>query len=191
MVAILFFGVTFLRQANISYESRHMRLIGLIITPGVIYLIARLHRVYWVAFGLVWVFIAFVSFRYLATGYHRNSQAAAHGSTGIALGVIDQPTLNYIKALDQQQQNAIFVFTSADLGLEIQHNRIITFDPLGDDLTSDESIFPYKGHAGPLYILLPKSYIGAKANLYMSKFPGYQHFTPYPSGKHYIIYKGE
>jgi hypothetical protein len=187
-VAVLFFGITFLRQANISYESRHMRLIGLIITPGVIYLITKLTLPYRAIFGLIWLFIAYTGFKYLSAGYHRNSYTAAHSSTGIAQEFVDQPALNNITALDAQQQNAIFVFISPDLGLEVKHNRIITFDPLGDDLSTDEDLFTYNGHAGPLYILLPKSYVGVKANVYMSKFPGYHNFTLHQSGKNYVIY---
>lgn len=189
-ISVLFFGVTFLRQANISYESRHLRLIGLIITPGVIYLITKLGNIYRIVFGLVWLLIAYTSFKYLSAGYHRNRNAA-HGSTGIAQEFIDQSALNYITLLDEQQRNAIFVFVSPDLGLEIKHNRIITFDPIDDNLTADEDIYAYMGHAGPLYIILPKTYIGKKANLYMSKFPGYHNFKIAEVSKNYLIYTAQ
>lgn len=188
IISVLFFGITFLRQANISYESRHLRIIGLIITPGIIYLIARLHLSYRVAFGLVWLYIAYAGFGFLSTGYHRNVHNTATGSTGIALLFIDQPILDAIKALDSQQRNAIFVFISPALGLEINHNRIITFDPLGNDLSSDTDIFTYAGHAGPIYMVLPKSYTGAKAQVYMKSFPGYHNFTMLQASKSYVIW---
>lgn len=190
-ISVLFFGITFLRQANISYESRHLRIIGLIITPGIIYLITKLGTPYRLLVGLTWLFITYHSVKYLTAGYHRNRYYAAHGHTGIAQEFIDQGTLNYLHALDAQQNNAIFVFISPDLGLEIEHNRIITFDPVSDTLTADEDIYPYAGHAGPLYIVLPQNYAGKKANLYFSKFPGYHQFIPVKPGKGYLVYSAQ
>jgi hypothetical protein len=186
-VAVLFYGINFLRQANISYEARHMRLIGLIITPGIIFLLSRIKLQYRMVLMLIWVFILFKSYRYIHAEYNRNIHEAAHGTTGLAQIFIDQPTLNYVTRLDEQQRNAIFVFISNDIGLEVKHNRIITFNPLDDALVA-ENLYTYKGHAGPVYMVLPKTFEGAKAGVYMKSFPGYHHFTIQQASKDYLIY---
>lgn len=185
-ISVLFFGISYLRQANISYEARHMRIIGLIITPGIIYLIDKAKRHYRVLFGILWSIIALFTLKYLYTGLNRNKNETAHGQTGIAQLFIDQPTLNYVKQLDNQNHNAIFAFVSADLGLEINHNRIITFNPATNDFFI-ENRNDYRGHAGPLYIILPLNYMGGKADLYLNSFPDYHHFEVIKPGK-YLIY---
>lgn len=189
VISVLFFGISFLRQANISFEARHMRIIGLIITPGVIYLVQSAQKYYRLAFSILWVIIALASLKFLYTGFYRNKNETAHGETGIAQLFIDQPTLNYIKKLDRQEHNALFMFISADLGLEINHNRIITFNPAGDEFYI-ENRYDYKGHDGPLYIILPLSYMGTKAELYLNSFPDYHNFRIFKPGK-YLIYSAQ
>jgi hypothetical protein len=189
IVATLFFGISFLRQANISYEARHMRVIGLIITPGIVYLCSRLNVSFRVAFSIIGLYIAYTSSVFYYNGYHRNRNQAAHGPTGIAQLFIDQPTLNYVIDLDKQHQNATFIFTSPDLGLEIQHNRIITFNPVNDELYA-ENMNTYYGHAGPVFIVLPKIFLGAKAHVYMDHLTGYHNYTVTPIGN-YIIYSAK
>jgi hypothetical protein len=186
-VSVIFFAINFLRQANISYESRHIRVMGLIATPGVIYLVSQARLPFRIIFGALWVFIAYSGFKFMYKGYHRNAYEAAHGHTGIAQLFIDQPTLNYVDQLDRQQRNAIFVFISADLGLEIQHNRIITFNPVNDQLAA-ENMNTYYGHAGPIYMVLPTSFKGAKANVYISRFPGYHNFALQQVSDKYLVY---
>ena len=186
-ISVMFFGISFLRQANISYESRHIRVMGLIATPGVIYLVSQARLPFRIIFGALWVFIAYSGFKFMYKGYHRNAYETAHGHTGIAQLFIDQPTLNYVDQLDRQQRNAIFVFISADLGLEIQHNRIITFNPVNDQLAA-ENMNTYYGHAGPIYIALPTSFKSAKANVYISRFPGYHNFALQQVSDKYLVY---
>lgn len=190
IVSVLFFGISFLRQSNISYEARHLRVIGLIVIPGIVYLLSKIKISYRIIFGLLWVFIACSSFKYLYKGNHRNAYETAHSSSGIAQPLIDQTTLNDIHLLDEQQRNAIFVFISPDLGLEITHNRIITLNPVNDDLNTD-NIYTYEGHAGPIYIVLPQTYVGAKAAIYLQSFPGYANFTMNKPGKGYVIYSAK
>lgn len=74
---------------------------------------------------------------------NRVNQNGAHGITGLSQQFIDQPSLNYMLSLDKQKTNAVFVFTSADIGLEIQHHRIITLDPY--DKNTEQNISPYNG----------------------------------------------
>src|SRR6185503_4454704 len=65
--AVLFFGISYLRQLNISMESRHFRIIGLLITPGVIFLASQLKTIYKVMFAIMFLAIAAYSIRYLVT----------------------------------------------------------------------------------------------------------------------------
>lgn len=187
-ISVVFFGISFLRQASISYEARHMRIIGLIITPGIIYLLNKAQKHYRILFGIVWGFITFTTLQYLYTGLKRNKNETAHGTTGITQLFIDQPTLNYVKQLDNQNHNAIFTFISADLGLEIDHNRIITFNPATGFFI--ENRYDYKGHAGHLYLILPLNYLGTKADLYLKSFPGYHNFSVVKPGN-YLIYSAQ
>lgn len=189
VLCVLFFGANFLRQADISYEGRHMRIIGLIITPGIIYLATKLKSFYQFFFGLMWIVIISHTIKYLYIGNHRNKHETAKGHTGIAQLFIDQPMLNYITQLDSQLHNALFVFISPDIGLEIKHNRVITLDPANEAFEMEDSDV-YQGHAGPLYIILPSNYFGTRAELYFNSFPDYHHFEVYKPGK-YLIYSAQ
>ncbi|MES2278826.1 MAG: hypothetical protein V4592_22535 [Bacteroidota bacterium] len=190
-VAVLFYGANFLRQANISYEARHMRLMGLIITPAIIYLLSRIKPMYWTVLAVMWLFILNKNYKFTTGEYHRNASQASHGSTGLAQIFIDQPTLNYITQLDKQQSNAIFVFTSADIGLEINHGRIIIVPEIDGALQPDRPLDNYPGHDGPVYIVLPKACMGAKADMYMKEFPGYTNFVLHQPGKDYVVYAAQ
>jgi hypothetical protein len=187
-VSVLFYTTNFLRQASISYEARHMRLIGLLVTPGLIYLVGNLKIPYRIIFGLVWAFIAWKSSQFVFLGYKMHKDYAAHGSSGFAQEFIDQPALDYITQLDKRENKAIFVFISPDVPLEITYNRTITFEPLDDKLKPENDLDIYEGHAGPVFIVLPTSYIGPKAAVYIKNFPGYRNFTFCAADKNYVVY---
>ncbi len=191
IVAVAFFGINFLRQANISYEARHMRIVGLITTPGIIYLVGKSSAYYRVIFLAVWLYIACMNIKTEITAYKRNKYYSAHARSGVSQIFIDQPTLNYLTALDQHEHNAIFVFISPDIGLEIIRNRIITFNPLDNNLKAENDNNTYYGHGGPIHLVLPATYIGAKATAYFHCFPGYKNFTPKVLSKNYIIYNAQ
>lgn len=177
VAAILFFGLTYLRQLNISYEARHFRILGILIVPGMIYLVSQLKIGYQLSFALICIGIGVASFCYLIKGYQYNKTATAKGISGIAQPNIDQPSLNYIMKLDRENRDAVFVFISDDIGLEVIHNRIITLQPIGGDLKIDTDDYRYDGHAGPLYIILPESYAGPKEKMILKSFPGYKGFS--------------
>ena len=63
--ALLFFGTVYLRQLNISYEARHFRIIGILITPGMIYLVSNIKIGYRMVFAAITICIAVYSFTYL------------------------------------------------------------------------------------------------------------------------------
>ncbi|MDN5286192.1 MAG: hypothetical protein JWR38_2466 [Mucilaginibacter sp.] len=190
-VAFLFFSYNFLRQANISYEARHLRLIGLLIIPGAVYLVSKSKLPYRVVFGFICFFIAFLSFKYFTQGYRQNKNISARGTSGLAQQFIDQPSLNYIMDLDRKNTNALFVFNSPDLGLEINDNRIITLDPIEDDTKIDYESYEHKGHAGPIFILLPSSYMGPKSNIILKCFPGYTGFKMEMLSNNYVLYSAK
>jgi hypothetical protein len=188
IVSILFFGYAYLRQMTISYEARHFRIIGLIIIPGVIYMVSTIKPTYQYIFGIVWVGIAITSVIYLTKGYSYNKNISARGVTGIAQQAIDQKSLNQIIALDEQNTDATFVFVNPSLGLEIKHNRVIVEQPIGDDLKIDLDDYEYDGHAGPLYIILPESYAGPKEKMILKSFPGYKGWYGSMLSDGYVMY---
>ncbi|MDB5112019.1 MAG: hypothetical protein JWR67_3133 [Mucilaginibacter sp.] len=187
-VSILFFSYSFLRQAAISYEGRHFRLIGILIVPGVIYMISRIKLYGQIAFLLLCLGIAYNSYVFARAAHHGNS-LGAHGISGLSQQFIDQPSLNYMMTLDRQKTNAVFVFISADIGLEIAHNRIITIDPFDENTQND--LVPYLGHNGPIYMLLPINYTGKKAMVMSKYFPNYKTFTPTRLSKNYVLYSAQ
>ncbi|MDB5123013.1 MAG: hypothetical protein JWP94_1142 [Mucilaginibacter sp.] len=191
VAAILFFGLTYLRQLTISYEARHFRILGILVVPGILYLVNQLKAGYQLLFTLICIGIGVTSFRYLAKGYQYNKAVTAKGISGIAQPNIDQPSLNHIMKLDRENRNAVFVFISDDIGLEIMHNRIITLQPIGPDLKIDADDYRYEGHAGPLYIVLPESYAGPKERMILQSFPGYKGFSQSMLSSKYVLYSAK
>ena len=185
--AVLFFGVSYLRQLNISMESRHFRIIGLLITPGVIYLVAQLRPGYKVIFALLFLGIAGYSLSYLVTGYNFNYRKA-RGVTGIAQPNIDQASLNQVLKLDQEKRGITFVFIGDDIGLELQHNRYISLQPISDSLKISTDDYEYMGFGGPLYIILPETYNGPKEKLVMKSFPNYAGWNVSMLDGNYVLY---
>ncbi|WP_295768166.1 hypothetical protein [uncultured Mucilaginibacter sp.] len=193
VVFFLFFGQAFVRQLAISYEGRHFRIVGLLIVPGAIYLVDNSRIYFKAAFVFIWIFIAWQSISTLHREYWYNREEGIHGTSGITQQFIDKPTLKYILQADQRQRNAIFVFISADLGLEIQNNRFITIEPIGADVGTNYDDYTFKGHAGPLYILLPSEYeTNGGAKFIMQKcFPGYKNFEPKKLTSDYTVWIGK
>jgi len=187
ITAVIFFTTVFIRHLNISFEARHFRLLGLLIVPGMIYLIGKLKPAYQWTFVLIVALIGFTSFFYVVKGFVSNKMSARGGS-GLTQTSIDQPSLNAIMKLDQQNKNATFVFVSYDTGLEIIHNRSIILPPIADDLKINTEDYTYEGFAGPLYIVLPESYNGPKEKMIMKSFPGYTGFTESMLSDKYVLY---
>jgi hypothetical protein len=190
-LSVAFFGYNFLKQASISYESRHLRLIGLLVTPGAVYLTSKSSQTSKILFGLACFGIAFFSLGYFVPDYMENKMVNAHGTSGLAQMYIDQPSLNYITELDKNNTNALFVFISPDLGLEINNNRIITLEPISDDININYDDYVHRGHAGPIYILLPASYMGPKSNIVRKCFPGYTGFKMQMLSNNYVLYSAK
>ena len=187
LAALFIFGFSYLHQLNISYEARHFRIIGILIVPGVIYLVGTFKPGYKFLCALIFAGIAYFSFSYLIKGYKINYRNA-RGRSGIAQTDIDQQSLNTMMKLDRENRNATFVFVSNDIGLEILHNRIITLQPIGDDLKINADDYTYKGFAGPLYIVLPESYNGPKEKMVMKSFPGYTGWDISMLSDNYVLY---
>lgn len=185
-VSVVFFTVVFLRGLNISYEGRHLRMIGLLIVPGTIYLFRQYKPVWQAVFIVICTGIALTSGLYLVKGYNFNNNISAKGNSGLAEQFIDQQALNYLMQLDRRNKNAVFVFFNAQLGLEILHNRIINLDAPANWSTIDYGDFTYDGHAGPLYILFPAKY--KPIPIVLKCFPGYRDFTPINISRHFTLY---
>ena len=189
--ATLVFGITYLRQLSISYEARHFRIIGLLIVPGMIYMISKFKPAQQWFFVFLAIGIGFTSLNYLIKGYQFNQNKSARGITGIAQPNIDQKSLDQVMKLDRENKDAIFVFVSNDIGLEIMHNRIITLQPIGPDLKINLDDYVYEGFAGPLYIVLPESYAGPKEKMIMKSFPGYKGFNLSMLSDNYVLYSAK
>lgn len=180
-VSVSFFGYSYLHQAIISYEARHFRMIGLLVVPGIIYMVSKL-KIYWqLVFVVLCLGIAHQSEKFMV-GMHEGNREDAHGVSGISLPFIDQPSLNYIRLLDKQNSNLVFVFLSTDLCQEIEHNRVITYV---DDMS------PFQGHAGPLYILTPITFSEKKVEGMLTFFPGYKGFTTTKLSGKYVLYSAK
>ena len=173
LAALVFFIFVYLRQMMISYEARHFRIIGLMIVPGLIYLLSKSSIAYRVPFAVIAAFIGVTSIIYVAKGYTYNKNVSAHGISGFAQQGLDQKALNQVIALDNQNRNAIFVFVSESLPQEIKHNRVISLQPIGDDLKIEYDDYEQGGHAGPLFIILPEKYAGPKEKMILKAFPDY------------------
>ncbi|MFB9844087.1 hypothetical protein [Mucilaginibacter ginsenosidivorans] len=192
IASVIFFCIAYLRQMTISYEARHFRIIGLIVVPGVLYLLSKVKLpVYRVAFGLIWAGIAVSSVIYIVKGYSFNGTKSARGFSGIAQQAIDQKALNEVIALDKKNRDAIFVFVNESLGLEIRHNRVVTLNPIGDDLRIDYDDYEQGGHAGPLYIILPESYAGPKEKFILKSFPDYKGWYGSMLSDNYVMYEAK
>jgi hypothetical protein len=188
LVSILFFTAAYLKQLTISYEGRHFRIIGLLIVPGIIYLVAKLKRPYKAAFVVLCFVLIGINYSFLIKGYIFNKNISGRGTSGFAQQTIDQQSLNYLLKLNDENKDAIFVFTTADLPLEITHSRTIILDPIipGEQINYDD--YSYDGHAGPLFLLLPANYSAEQDNTAMKFFPGYKNFAQQKLGKNYVLY---
>jgi hypothetical protein len=189
VAALLFFGVAYMRQLNISYEARHFRILGILIVPGMIWLVSRSATIVKVLFVLIGVGIGGFSVHYLFKGFYFNKNISAHGESGIAQPNIDQQSLTRVMQLDKENKNAVFVFISNDVGLEVLHNRIITLPIINDELKIDMDEYTYDGFGGPLFIILPESYNGPKEKMIMKSFPGYKRFDISPLSNNYMLYE--
>jgi hypothetical protein len=189
--SVLFFTYAFLRGMNISFEARHFRLIGLIIIPGSIYLVSSLNLISRWVFALLWAGLIFLTISYLIDGYSLNIKEGAHGISGISQQFIDQESLDKIMQLDRQNHNATFVFVSPDLGLEIKNNRIITLPPIDATLRINMNGYLHKGHAGPLYIILPEEYEGPREKMILKCFPGYKGFYGSMLSDDYVMWQAK
>jgi hypothetical protein len=190
-VAFLFFSYAYLRQLAISYEGRHFRIVGLLIVPGTLYLVSRAKAIYKVLFGLIWLFIAITSVGFLSHGYKVNIDEGVHGPSGLTQQFIDQETLDFVLQQDKLHSDAIFVFVSPDLGLEIHHCRFITLQPIPKHSHIDMYDYSYKGHAGPIYIVLPIDYQGVRAGIIERGFRGYRNFKRALITDDYVVLKAE
>lgn len=191
MVSVFFFGWAYLRQLNISYEGRHFRIIGILIVPGLMYLISKTKPAWRISFGVLCAVLAFANYSFFVKAYTFNKNISARGISGMAQQFIDQPSLNYIMDLDRKSRDATFVFISADLPLEIAHNRTITIDPPAPGAKIEYEDYSYGGHAGPLYMLLPANYAGGKAATLMKFFPDYTGFSQQRLSAGYILYSAK
>lgn len=190
-ISVLFFSMVFMRQSSISYESRHFRVIGLLIVPGVIYLFGRFKMIFKALLVVMCVAIAATNYAFFIKCFRFNKNSCAHGNSGMAQEYIDQPALNYIMQLDRQNHNAVFAFISSDIGLEIKQNRVITLDVPPSAAAINYEDYAYDGHAGPLYMVLPVGYNATIDTMFTKFFPDYKNFTEKKLSQGYVLFSAK
>jgi hypothetical protein len=156
--------------------------------PGIIYLVAKFKRSYKIAFVVLCLVLVAINYSFLVKGFIFNKNISGRGTSGFAQQTIDQQSLNYLLKLNDENKDAIFVFTTADLTLEITHNRTIIIDPIIPREQINYDDYSYDGHAGPLYLLLPANYSAEQDVTAMKFFPGYKIFTQRKLGKNYVLF---
>ncbi|QKJ28630.1 hypothetical protein HQ865_02275 [Mucilaginibacter mali] len=171
-----FFSYMYIRQATISYEGRHFRMIAMLFMPGFVYLLMKT-KVSRMVFFAMWIAYAYLSFNSFKIQYVANRQTAKGPVTGFVQQVYDQATIDEVVRLDHMHYNdAIFVFNGPDIAMEVKQNRTIIND---DDM--NETVFAslkYRGKAGTIYIITPTRYIkNGKLSVLTKSFVDYHHFT--------------
>ena len=187
VIGNVFFTYLYLKQAAVSFEGRHYRIIGLLAIPGIVYLVSKA-KISRIAFGIVWIAFICWEFKTFKTEFNYNRHAS-HGISGLSQQAYVQSTLDELSALDAQHPNqAIFVIPSPDIAIELPHNRIITLDI--EDMTSQEfAELKYAGNGGIIYILMPVSYEkNGTAKGICKSFVNYHHFEVKPLDKDYRLY---
>jgi hypothetical protein len=187
IASTLFFSYLYLKQASVSFEGRHFRVVGMLAIPGLLFFIGKAKPARMV-FAAIWVVFIGWELLYFTSGYAVNRDAA-HGVSGLAQQGYDQQVLNTITGLDARQPNqAIFVLTNPDIGVEITHNRVITLDI--DDMEADDlADLNYAGKAGNIYMLMPEVYVknGIAAKVAKS-FRAYKQFSVKQLNKNFYLY---
>ncbi len=184
----VFFSYIYLKQSEVSYESRHFRIIGLLTIPGFIYLCFKT-KITRVLFFMMWMVFIVIEFNFFKTEFNGNIKAS-RGSSGLSQRLYDAATVSEIIKIDHAHHNdAIFVVTSPDIATEINNNRVIMID---DENMSDQefSNLKYAGTCGPIYILMPKGYVNnGKQSHIIKSFISYHNFTfKQLSPKYYLYY---
>ncbi|OCX51591.1 hypothetical protein BEL04_16340 [Mucilaginibacter sp. PPCGB 2223] len=185
--ATVFFSYLYLKQASVSYEGRHFRILGMLAIPGLVYLLQKT-RITRIAFMVAW--LAYFGWESLYFGYgYTVNHKVPHGPSGLAQQAYDQQTLDTMVSLDAQHpNNAVFVINSPDIGAEIIHNRVLTLD-IDDMDTDDLAELHYAGKAGTIYMLMPQVYVknGIAAKIAKS-FTGYHQFGIKQLSKDFYLY---
>jgi hypothetical protein len=186
-VANVFFIYLYLKQAAVSMEGRHFRMLGLLALPGVIYLASKFKATK-IIFGVIWIGFFYWEAKTFMLDFKYNLHAP-RASSGLSQQAYDQPTLDTLVKLDNAQKNkAIFVVPNPDISIEIQHNRLITLT--FDDMDiNDIKAARYTGNGGIIYMLMPVRYVkNGMANLAVKSFVNYHHFKQQQLSKSFYLY---
>ena len=190
IAATLFFSVLYLKQANISFEGRHYRVIGMLSIPGLVYLLTR-NKAGKIVLSAVWLAAFCWGMAYFSIEYNVNIHAG-HGPSGLTQQSYDQATLDELHRLDASHPNggALFVTISPELAIELK-NRVFTLDV--DDISPKQiNQLKYAGKAGSIYMLMPSAYQNNGIAAKLSKsFINYHHFKVQPLGDDHYLYSAD
>jgi hypothetical protein len=181
----LFFSYLYVRQADVSFEGRHFRIIGMLAIPGIVYFAGK-SKISRVAFGIACLAFIWWEISYFKIEYKAN-MASGHGASGLSQQAYDQATLDELTRLDTQHPHAaLFVTTAPDLAIEIQKNRVLILDM--EDMTPGYlKTLKYLGKAGNIYMLMPQVWQKNGVAYRISQaFVNYHHFTVKKVGANYL-----
>lgn len=186
ILGALFFSYMFLKQATITYEGRHFRIIGLLATPGIIYLLLKT-RLTRILFFATWIVLAGIGINLFMNEFNENREAP-RGNSGLSQQGFDEAALKEIMKIDHSHHNALFVVTAPDLALEVSNNRVLIIE--AENLTSKAlSNLKYSGFGGPLYVLMPRGYVAdGKKTKIIKTFVNYHNFSVKQLSDSYYLY---
>lgn len=175
LVAFVFFGYMFLKQAAISYEDRHFLMLGLLFIPGFVYLCFKT-KAGKLLFFLCWTVFIGLDVYYINYDYTGNLEGA-RGKTGLSQQVYEQEVVDEMVKLDEAHaNNALFVVNSPDIALELTHNRVLIIDHETPEVVMQG--LKYRGKAGTIYILFTGTdATDGRQNYIQKSLVDYHHFT--------------
>ncbi len=156
IVYTLIFFYFYFFDAAISYEFRHFRILGLLIIPYFISL--GLNYKYKIVRYSMIVFVFVISIYGIASFTQRKHNIIKNyviGSEYFYQNNIDKHTLNIMKKLDDSLKigNNLFYFTSPEVSLEINNNRVMSSHADFQTLSSLQNA-EYLGTVDNLYLIL-------------------------------------
>lgn len=194
LVYFSFFIVIYSRGTPISFEYRHMLILGLLFLPGILTYVYRISKSNAVKMVFT-VFIVSTCFYSVAGLINRDLYVLKNyplGHEGFRHTIIDKETLNVLHHLDDsyKEGNNIFYVTSPEIALELKQNRYIAsqadFEPI-DSLSSQA----YFGVVDNLILVIQKKFKdNGKEQAITNSFKGYKDFELLAETKNFIILSG-
>lgn len=190
VIFFLFFVTTYFLGASISYESRHFRILGLLLLPGYLELCFQMNR--WTRYIGLGVLV--LASCYGVSGFvNRKIHIANNNCVGqrfTSHAIIDEETLPLLtKCVKESSADAAFYVTSPEIALEMGDARIIAAHTDFQSLQSLQGK-QYAGTSEQLYIVLQKGLGNEKIDVILNSFVRYDKFDIHIETKRFLCFKG-